>query len=351
METIVLEEFEQLAKEMERDMHSPMKVNQRFNVTVLNVLWRLVANKRLDHGDPEAQKRVTEVNDFVTVVGPSNPLIVAPSLRFIAPEWSGFSALKRHRDSSLAMFQGLMQEHRQTLDRAAPRDFIDRFLIEMESPDAAARSFTDESLSIICMDLFLAGMETTSTSLTWALLLLVMHPDVQTRVQQEIDAVLGVGADRRLPSYSDRANMPYTEATLQEVSRRATVLPRAVGHAALVDAPLGGYTVAKGSLVLMHLDAVHMDPSYWGDPDNFRPERFINADGTFRRDERVIPFGVGKRFCLGETLARMEMFMLFTCLLQRFRFSAAPGQKLSLESRVAAVQQPMEFLVNIEVRG
>ncbi|KAF0295173.1 Farnesoate epoxidase [Amphibalanus amphitrite] len=328
-----------------------MKVNQRFNLTVLNVLWRLVASKRLDRSEPEAKQRVKEVNDFVTITGPSNPLSMFPFLRFISPNSFGLKELKNNRDNSLAMFQELMKEHRQTLDRAAPRDFIDRFLIEMESPDAAARSFTDENLSIVCMDLFLAGMETTSTSLTWALLLMVMHPDVQTRVQQEIDAVLGVGADRRLPSYTDRANMPYTEATLQEVSRRATVVPRAVGHSALQDAPLGGYTVAKGSLVLMHLDVVHMDPAYWGDPDTFRPERFINADGTFRRDEHVIPFGIGRRFCLGESLARMEMFVLFTCLLQRFRFSAAPGQTLSLESRVAAVRQPNEFFVNIQLRG
>ena len=351
MEISVLEEFEHLAKEMERDIDSPLKVNLRFNVTVLNILWRLVASKRMEHGDPEAQKQVNNVNDFVTVIGPGNPLALAPFLRFIVPDWSGFTKLKRHRDSALALFQELMQEHRQTLDRAAPRDFIDHFLIAMEAPDAAARSYTDENLSIICMDLFLAGMETTSTSLSWALLLMVMHPDVQTRVQQEIDSVLGVGADRRLPSYSDRSSMPYTEATLQEIFRRITVLPRSVGHAALVDAPLGGYTVAKGSLMLMHLDAVHMDPTYWGDPETFRPERFINDDGSFRRDERVIPFGVGKRFCLGETLARMEMFMLFTCLLQRFSFTAAPGQQLSMKSRVAAVRQPMEFQVNVHLRS
>ena len=102
--------------------------------------------------------------------------------------------------------------------------------------------------------------------------------------------------------------------------------------------------------MLMHLGAVHMEPSYWGDPEAFRPERFINEDGSFRRDERVIPFGIGKRFCLGETLARMEMFMLFTCLLQRFQFTATPGQTLSMKSRVSAVRQPMEFKVNVRLR-
>ena len=156
--------------------------------------------------------------------------------------------------------------------------------------------------------------------------------------------MLGAGAERRLPCYDDRARMPYTEATLQEVARRATVLPRAVGHAAMVDAPLGGYTVARGSLMLMHLDAVHMEPAYWGDPESFRPERFINADGTFRRDERVIPFGVGKRFCLGETLARMEAFMLFVCLLQRYRFAPVPGRMPSMNFKPGAARQPEDFV-------
>ncbi|XP_037084458.1 methyl farnesoate epoxidase-like [Pollicipes pollicipes] len=346
MESTVLNEFEELSQEMKREIDSPMKVNFRFNLTVLNILWRLVADKRLESSDPKAQHYIATVNEFFTTIGPGNPMNLAPWLRHIAPEWSGYAPLIRHRETTVGMFHEVVHEHRQTLDRSSPRDFIDQFLLEMEKPDAEARLFTERNLSIIGMDLFIAGMETTSTSLSWALLFMVKHPEVQSRVQREIDAVLG-GIP---PTYGDRMRMPYTEATLMEVMRRSKVIPGAAPHCALSDISFRGYTIPKGTTVIMHLHMVHMDPAYWGDPEAFRPDRFLHADGSVRRDERLIPFGIGKRFCLGETLARMEMFMLFTCLLQRFSFTAVPGQKLSLEARFAVVQQPPEFFVTYKPR-
>ncbi|XP_037082197.1 methyl farnesoate epoxidase-like [Pollicipes pollicipes] len=316
-ESIVIDEFEELAKDMIRDIGSPMKVNCRFHLTVLNVLWRLVADNRFDSRDPDAQTYINTVNEFFAVLNPHNPLQLAPWLRHIAPEWSGYNAVVRHRSVTTGMFKELIREHQQTLDRSSPRDFIDLFLLEMEAPGAEGRQFTEQNLTIIGMDLFVAGMETTSTSLSWALLFMVLHPEVQSRVQREIDAVLG----GRHPAYADRHDMPYTAATLMEVARRATVLPRSVSHRAVRDADLAGYAIPKGTVLVMHLDAVHMDAAYWGDPHAFRPERFLQSDGSLRRDERLIPFGVGRRICLGETLARMEMFVLFTCLLQKYRMS------------------------------
>ncbi|XP_043191071.1 methyl farnesoate epoxidase-like [Amphibalanus amphitrite] len=347
MESTVLDEFEELAKEMQQDCGKPVKINFRFNLTVLNILWRMVADQRLDNNNPNAQKYIATVNDFFKTVGPKNPTNVAPWLRHVMPEWSGYAPLIRHRDMVEGMFRELVREHQSTLDRSSPRDFIDRFLIEMESPDAEAREFTERNLAVIGMDLFAGGMETTSTSLMWAVLMMVMYPDVQTRVQQELDAALG----GRLPSYSDRPRLPYTEATLMEISRRATLLPQAAPHSTLSDVAFRGFTIPKDSIVLMHLGSVHMDSEYWGDPEAFRPERFLTADGAVRHDERLIPFGVGKRFCLGETLARMEMFMLFACLLQRFRFSAVPGEKLSMETGFSAVRQPQEFSAVYELRS
>jgi len=346
MESIALSEFDELAKEMTLTVGTPMKVNFRFNLTVLNILWRIVADQRFASDDPEGQKYVDSVNEFFSTIGPQNLMNTAPWTRHILPELSGYRKLIQHRDTCNNMFSRLMQEHRQTLDRDNPRDLIDRYLLEMETPDAEERGYTERNIGIIGMDLFIAGMETTSTSLSWSLLFIVRHPEIQQRVQSEIDRVLG----ERAPIYADRKDMPYTEATLMEVTRRGTVLPNAVPHATTCDTTLRGYDIPKGTFVLMHQSAVHMDPEYWGDPEAFRPERFVNADGSVRRDERLIPFGVGKRACLGESLARMELFVLFTCLLQKFRFEAAPGETLSLEPAFSVVQQPAEFSVVYQAR-
>ncbi|KAF0311067.1 Farnesoate epoxidase [Amphibalanus amphitrite] len=296
LEETVLDEFEELADEITQEMKAPMKVNGRFGVYVLNILWKLVADQRLDQNDPKTQDHVATVSEFFQAIGPRCPLNVAPWLRHFLPEKSGYSTIIRHRESTAAMFGPLVKEHRRTLERSSPRDFIDQFLIEMESPDAEARQFTERNLAIIGMDFFVAGVETTTSTLTWALLLMVLHPDVQARVQREIDSVVG----RRSPSYADRVRMPYTEATLTELYRRTAVFPLGV------------------------------------------PRRVTR--------QRVIPFGVGKRFCLGETLARMEAFMLFTCLLQRFRFSPVPGRMPTMNFKPGVARQPEDFVVNVELR-
>ncbi|KAF0290001.1 Cytochrome P450 2J6 [Amphibalanus amphitrite] len=139
--------------------------------------------------------------------------------------------------------------------RSSPRDFIDVFLIEMESEDAEARQFNARNLIIVSMDLFFAGMETSATMLHWSVQLMVMYPDVQTR-------------------------LPYTEATLMEVSRRSSVLPQAV-HSTTCDTTLAGYSIPKDTMVHMHMQEVHMDPEYWGDPEAFRPERKLSHDTAF----------------------------------------------------------------------
>ncbi|XP_037088486.1 methyl farnesoate epoxidase-like [Pollicipes pollicipes] len=280
MEDSILAEFEHLHAEMECDVGKPMLVNNRFNLTVLNVLWKMVASERLDPADPQSMEHVRLVNDSIAELGPRNLLMIAPWLRHVAPGLSGYNALVQQRDAALAMFQRLVRQHRATLDPRDPRDYIDRFLLEMETGDAAERGFNELNLVVIGMDFLLAGMETTSTSLSWALLFMVKHPEVQRRVQREVDAVLG----GRAPAGADRLALPYTDAVLME---------------------------------------------------RFRPERFLDESGAARRDPRLMPFGVGRRSCLGEQLARAELFLLFVCLMQRFSFEAVPGEALPSDGQYA----------------
>ena len=196
------------------------------------------------------------------------------------------------------------------------------------------------------MDLFEAGLTTSSLTLFWAILMLVIHPEVQTRVQQEIDTAL----DGQLPSYSDRELFPYTEATLLEVGRRVSLIPQSVPHSAITDVTFRGFVIPKDTIVLFHLWSVHMDPEHWGDPEAFRPERFLAEDGSVRHDEHVIPFGTGKRVCLGETVARVELFLLFTRLMKRFRFFADPGQALTMETSFSEFNRQQNIYVRYESR-
>uniref|UniRef100_A0A667Y2V2 Cytochrome P450, family 2, subfamily P, polypeptide 6 n=1 Tax=Myripristis murdjan TaxID=586833 RepID=A0A667Y2V2_9TELE len=216
-----------------------------------------------------------------------------------------------------------IREHREDFDPSSPRDYIDCFLAEMgEDPDSG---FDLENLCYCITDLFAAGTETTATTLQWGLLFMIYYPHIQEKVQAEIDTVVG---SSRQPSMTDRENMPYTDAVIHEIQRMGNILPINVPRRANKNTTLGEYTIPKGTMVLAVLDSVLHDESY---------------DGKFRRREAFMPFSAGKRVCLGEPLARMELFLFFTSLLQRFSFSAPKGEEPTLEYKLGITRLPKPY--------
>uniref|UniRef100_A0A3B5LRN0 Cytochrome P450, family 2, subfamily P, polypeptide 6 n=1 Tax=Xiphophorus couchianus TaxID=32473 RepID=A0A3B5LRN0_9TELE len=233
-----------------------------------------------------------------------------------------------------------IKEHRENLDPSSPRDYIDSFLIEMGEKEDKDSGFDLENLCFCIFDLFGAGTETTTTTLHWGLLYMIYYPDIQERVQAEIDAVIGPS---RQPSMTDRDNMPYTNAVIHEIQRMGNIIPLNVPRIASKDTTLDKYSIPKGTLILAPLHSVLHDESMWETPHSFNPEHFLDQDGKFRKREAFMPFSAGKRVCLGEQLARMELFLFFTSLLQRFKFSPLAGEQPSLECRMAAVRSPKPY--------
>ena len=204
-----------------------------------------------------------------------------------------------------------VREHKETLDHNAPRDFIDTVLVEIENTTDPESSFYREAgltnLINTLMDLFIAGAETTSTTLTWAVLYMAREPDVQKRVQAELDSVVG---QSRLPAVADRLNLPYTEAVILEIMRCGNIVPHGVHHVGSEPITVNGITIPANTMIAP-LMGVILKGDYWGDGMAFRPERFLNAEGKIKKDEHLMPFSIGKRQCLGETLAKVELFLFF----------------------------------------
>ncbi|KAI8492041.1 cytochrome P450 2 sub U member 1 [Branchiostoma belcheri] len=141
-------------------------------------------------------------------------------------------------------------------------------------------------------------------------------------VQQELDAVVG----ESLPALSHRSQLPYVNACLLEVMRIRTVVPLSVPHAPSETVKVRGYDIPKGTQIIPNLYSLHMDPAYWPDPDRFDPGRFLDAEGNvINKPESFMPFSGGRRACLGEQLARMELFLFFSTLLQSFTFRTPEG--------------------------
>merc|ERR1712127_847844 len=223
-------------------------------------------------------------------------------------------------NSTLEMMRTSIEEHEQCLDIDNPSDMIDMVLREIKQTTDPLSSFYGQTgksnLAATLYDLFLAGGETSATTLSWALVYMVRNPEIQAKVQQELDQVVG---RNRAPSLRDRTCLPYTEATLMEVQRMGNIAPTGVPHVTTKDVMVNGFTIPANTLVY-GLFAEILKGSQWGDGTTFRPERFLDPEGRISKDPHFVPFSIGKRQCLGESLAKAELFLFFSALLHKFTF-------------------------------
>ncbi|XP_069584358.1 cytochrome P450 2K1-like isoform X2 [Ranitomeya imitator] len=208
----------------------------------------------------------------------------------------------------------------------------------MEKPNPKLY-FTDENLTTLVSDLFEAGMETSSTTLRWGLLLMMKYPEIQKKVQSEIDKVIGSNE----PQVIHRKEMPYTDAVIHEIQRFGNIVPANVSHATTQDVNFRGYLLPKGIQVIPLLTSVLYDKNHFVKADEFYPEHFLDSSGNFVRNEAFMPFSAGKRSCAGESLAKMELYLFFTRLLQNFTFKAPPGATLDLTPAVGLTASPMPY--------
>ncbi|XP_072038342.1 cytochrome P450 2U1-like [Amphiura filiformis] len=269
--------------------------------------------------------------DFVPI---SRPFLKQHAQKIIdmAEEWYAFLMTK-------------ISEHQKSfVTDSEPRDFIDCYLAKsLEEPDI----FTIEDLKYVLSDLFLGSTETTVNTLKFALLYMVMNPDVQEKVHQESMRVVGPS---RLPCLEDRDKLPYTAATIYEIQRLSSVSAYIV-RCATVDTTLDGYSIPRGTNVICNTWSLHHDPNIWPDPERFDPSRHLNDKGEMVMSPHVLNFGAGRRVCMGEALAKMELFLFFSSLMHRFKFELPPGREPpSLDSAPGFTGSPFPFEVIIEER-
>lgn len=200
------------------------------------------------------------------------------------------------------------------------------------------------------MDLLVAGQETMATTLRWALLFMANHPEVQKKVQDEIDAKFG---NKRPISFSDRSQLPYVESVLHEVMRFATTAPTA-NRRAVADFKFGQYVVRTNTTLTMNLYGIFRDPRIWNDPTHFNPDANFPLDGPQHTTatEHLCPFGIGKRVCLGETLARQVIFLFFTGLMSAFTVDVDMNLPLPPEDigTPGITRSPLPFMVKFMSR-
>lgn len=330
MEGLIHEEvaecIERFRKTVSEAKDSVTHAHDMFGVSVVNILYAIMCGKRYKYDDEQFLDIYKKV---VTTLRAGNPLgnfiNDYPILRYFPIFSTVWKDLVSGQINLMSLLDKAVGEHEKTRDENYSRDFIDVYLKEMKNQKDSGvenSTFFRKELVSVCADLFGAGSETTSNTSAFGILYMMLYPEVQEKLQKELDTVVG---KNRLPSILDKPSLPYTEAVLTEILRVATIAPINVPHMATRDTTLLGYDIPKGTIMSINLYSIHMDKKYWGDPQVFRPERFLDKNGKFVKPERLLSFGMGKRACPGEPLARMNNFCFFTAMLQNFKFEIPPG--------------------------
>ncbi len=328
MEDLISEEVGDLCKHLEKSNGEAINIRHDFNLAVLNSLWNISTNERLDYDDPKMKNLVELVDKFFCETGkPLNFMcFMYPTLMTIA-EATNMLVGPLITRKMMELFSKVVTDHEHSFQEDNLRDFTDHYLQEMRvvSANSEGSSFKGKdgrtNLVNCLVDFFIAGSETTSTTLNWAMLYLIMHPDVQSKVREELDEVTGRG---RLPTLADRDATPYTEAFIHELQRCINLVPASVVHRASDDALLGGkYFIPKGTDIYPNLGRVLSNPKYFPNPHTFDPTRHITKEGKFQSSPMVIPFGVGRRRCLGEPLAKMSLYLFLTGIISNFNLTKA----------------------------
>ncbi|XP_046893413.1 cytochrome P450 2K1-like isoform X1 [Hypomesus transpacificus] len=319
----IIEECGNLIEVFEKYEGKAFDTTQPVNYAVSNIICAIVYGNRFEYTDPEFTKMVDRANENIRLGG-------SPSMQLynLFPWLGKFLSTKRqinkNANANKNQIRDLISRLKETLNPQMCRGFVDSFLSRKQNLEESGKKDTHyhkENLTISVANLFAAGTDTTGTTLRWGLMLMAKYPRIQDQVQEEINREIG----SRQVLVEDRKNLPYTDAVIHEIQRLANIVPMSLPHVTSRDVTFQGYFIKKGTVVFPLLTSVLQDESEWESPHTFNPAHFLDDKGKFIKRDAFMPFSAGRRVCLGEGLARMELFLFFTSLLQHFRFSPPPG--------------------------
>ncbi|XP_076351965.1 steroid 17-alpha-hydroxylase/17,20 lyase-like isoform X1 [Tachypleus tridentatus] len=294
-------------------------------VIIYNIIASSAFGKRYKETDQEYQDLKEQSELFLNEFGNGLPSDYIPLLKifYINREQKLVKSVKKF----LAILTNKIDEHKKTYKPDVIRDFTDALLsAKLEAKEEGKNSLqylSDGNLAQVISDLFAAGTDTTQMTLRWMVLLIANSPDVQQKMFEEIESVIG----NRPPVQDDKPQCHYVSAVIMETLRFGTIAPLGIDHKTTCDTEIGGHKIPKDTMVLFNLWAHHRDQTYWKDPHVFKPDRFLteNRTVTNERASSYVPFGQGRRMCLGEKLALADTFLIIVRLLQHCKFSLPGG--------------------------
>jgi cytochrome P450 len=247
------------------------------------------------------------------------------SLLMSYPDWIPTARNRRFKlavDMLDEVIMGIINDRRRSNEDNG--DLLSMLLV---AQDEDGTRMTDRQLRDEAVTIVLAGHETTANALTWAWYLLSQHPEVEAKLHEELDTVLG----GRLPTLEDLRQLPYTEKVIKETMRLYPPIPT-IARQAIEDVQIGEYRVPKGMIVLIAPHVIHRDPRWFADPEVFMPERWTSDMEKSLPKFAYLPFAGGPRICIGNSFAQMEANLLLATIAQRYDLQLEPGQHVEPEA-------------------
>jgi len=351
LEDTVEEEIDNLLEHIDNHfLNQPIDVIRFLQTSVLAALWRILSGEQLKMGDAKLEEIFEMVEVLMTDLG--NPLAVIsvnhPRLFKLVNHLGILQTIPYNR--SMINFTGsVLTDHKKRhIDGENPLTLTEAFLYKIQQTTDKSSPFYGDvgelNLVNVLYDLFVAGSDTTAATLNWAMLFMIQNPDVQTKVRQELNQNIG----GKKVKMSDKNKIPYTEAVIHEIQRRGNIAPLAIFHQTTTNVDIGPYSVPPETAIIPFIGDIMNDPEHFPDPTKFKPERYLVNDGDsqdvkFQAHPRVIPFGLGKRRCLGEVLAKMTLYKFFTALIQKYEIVSGQSEPI-IDTRVPGlVMAPTKY--------
>uniref|UniRef100_A0A3Q3JFK7 Unspecific monooxygenase n=1 Tax=Monopterus albus TaxID=43700 RepID=A0A3Q3JFK7_MONAL len=320
-------------------------------VSTANIMSAVCFGKRYSYDDEEFRQVVGRNDQFTQTVGAGSIVDVMPWLQYFPnPIKTIFENFKRLNIEFSKFVRDKVVEHRKTFQSGTIRDMTDAFIVALDQlRDKTAFSLGKDYVPPILGDIFGASQDTLSTAMQWIILILVKYPEMQTRLQQEVDKVV----DRsRLPSIEDQLQLPYVMAFIYEMMRFTSFIPLTIPHSTTTDTSIMGYTIPKDTVIFINQWSINHNPSMWEHPETFDPQRFLDKNGALDKDltSSVLLFSLGMRRCIGEELSKLKLFLFTAFIVHQCHITADPARPPKLDYNYGLTLKPHSFFIAVSLR-
>jgi cytochrome P450 len=354
IEQQVIEEASELVNILLRYEGQPLDPKIEINLSVANVMLKILFGEKCNRDDRDLVAFVKLAEDFPQNTAGTLLADFVPQTRpFFENFGQGLSKWHSALNSLEKLVLKKLKEYRDSYDPKNLRGMVDALLKATNELDESEKQSLGLTEKVIVegtpQEMMGTGLLPIAPLIRWAILYMIADSEIQTKVHQELDTV--VGRERQI-CMADRKKLPFTEAFIHEILRHAHSFPLALPGATTTDTTINGNFLPKDTPVFVNLYSLTRDERFWKEPEKFNPYRFLTDTGEIREDllDKYYPFGIGKRRCFGEYLGRLEIFTFIANLMQKCTFESVPGEKLSLEGTPGAIFMPENFKVIIKPR-